>query len=375
LERLVKNSRVVLVLMLGVLTHPLIAAVVAAEPPTVAGQVVAVAGPVTVTRANVNPQPVKFRDDLYWRDVLDARKDGIARALLGGKTTVTVRELSRLELRQEATAEGVRYTAELVSGKVRTSVARMLMRPGEQVEVRTRNTVASVRGTDFIVETTERAVPARAFGLLGVRDLAQGIGESGARANETAVVTLSGVVEVWNRLGGTGRVERVGAYEAVRVIGRQDPMRFQPGTDALHGFLRGLTLPRPQQARSGDRAEAVGNKVERAALAGSAQIPGTSAPSRSAEGRTATSAGSPSPSESASPAPSTAASGSGASQGPSTQPAADSGRASASSAPSTASTSTPGGAVSSDPAPASSKTTAEGRRRGRHEPHRPLRGR
>jgi hypothetical protein len=48
----------------------------------------------------------------------------VTRVLLAGKTTVTVRELSRLELREEVMPEGIRYTAELVAGKVRASVAR-----------------------------------------------------------------------------------------------------------------------------------------------------------------------------------------------------------------------------------------------------------
>ena len=112
------------------------AAVGLAENQNNAGTVTAVAGPVTVTRLPATPQPLKFRDSLFWRDVVEARKDGIARVLLAGQTTVTVRELSRLELREETTAEGIRYTAELVSGKVRASVARMLMRPGDQVEDR-----------------------------------------------------------------------------------------------------------------------------------------------------------------------------------------------------------------------------------------------
>ena len=236
-----------------------------------AGTVTAVAGPVTLTRPEATPQPLKFRDTLFWRDVVETRKDGIARVLVGGTTTVTVRELSSLELRQEATADGVRYTAELISGKVRASVARMLMRPGDQVEVRTRNAVAAVRGTDFIVETVERLAPARAFGLLGVLEVAQGVSDSAVRSGDTVVVTLSGVVEVSNRLGGTGHVARVGAYQVARVSGRQDPVGFRVTAADFKVLLHGLTPPRPQEARSVDKAEAVGNKVERVAVATSAQ--------------------------------------------------------------------------------------------------------
>ena len=236
-----------------------------------AGTVTAVAGPVTVARLSATPQPLKFRDTLYSRDVVEARKDGRARILLGGKTTVTVRELSRLELREEAQADGVRYTVELVAGKLRASVARMLMRPGEQVEIRTKNAVASVRGTDFIVETLAVPSQAGAFGLLGVRQVAQAMADAGSQSGETVVVTLSGVVDVSSRIAGAGRVESVRAYEAVRVSGRQDPLRFQLAAEDLKVVLQGLTPPRPQEARSGDKSEAVGSKVESVALATSAQ--------------------------------------------------------------------------------------------------------
>jgi len=266
-----RHTRVFLVLMVSVMAGTLFTGMAAAETSKAAGQVMAVAGPVTVARADVTPHQLKFRDNLFWRDVVEARKNGIARVLLGGKATVTVRELTRLELREEKRAEGVRYVADLVSGRIRASVARMLMRPGDQVEVWTFNTVASVRGTDFIVETVERPVQAPAFGLLGVREVAHGVGDSAAASGETVVVTLSGLVDVSNPLAETGRAARIGAYEAVRVSGRQDPIRFQVSANELRVLLKGLTPPRPQEARSGDRAAAVAEKVEQVAQAVSSQ--------------------------------------------------------------------------------------------------------
>ena len=272
LEDLMRKARVLLVLILSALMGSPIAVVAGTEPAKVAGKVIAVAGPVSVTRPEVAPHPLKFRDNLYWRDVVEARKEGIARILLGGKATVTVRELSTLELREEKQTEGVRYVVDLVSGKVRASVARMLMRPGDQVEVWTWNSVASVRGTDFIVESVERPAQAGAFGLLEVREVARAVADGGRRKDETVVVTLSGAVDVANRLGGTGQVARIGAYEAVRVSGNQDPVRFQINSDQLKVLLQGLTSPRPQEAQSGDQAEAVATKVESAALASAPSV-------------------------------------------------------------------------------------------------------
>ncbi len=266
-----RHARVLVVLMVSVMAGTLFTGVVAAETSKAAGQVMAVAGPVTVARADVTPHQLKFRDNLYWRDVVEARRDGIARVLLGGRATVTVRELTRLELREEQRVEGVRYVADLVSGRVRASVARMLMRPGEQMEVWTFNTVASVRGTDFIVETVERPTQTAAFGVLGARDVGESVGGSAAQSRETVVVTLSGLVDVSNPLAGTGRTEHVAAYEAVRVSGRRDPVRFQVSAGELKAYLKGLTPPRPQEARNGDQAAAVADKVELVARATSSQ--------------------------------------------------------------------------------------------------------
>jgi len=167
-----------------------------------AGIVTAVSGAVTVTRLAATRRPVKVGDALYWGDVVETPKDGFTRLVLEGKTTVTVKELSRLKLQKEARVEGLRYTLELAWGKLQVSVARLLMRQGEDVEVRTRNAVASVRGTDFLVERRQ--------------------------GEETLVTTLSGVVEVSSRLSGTGNVELIRASETFRVRGTQDPVRLQP---------------------------------------------------------------------------------------------------------------------------------------------------
>lgn len=269
------HARVLVALMVSVMAGTLFTGVAAAETSKAAGQVTSVAGPVTVARADVSPHQLKFRDNLYWRDVVEARRDGMARVLLGGKATVTVRELTRLELREEQRVEGVRYVADLVSGRIRASVARMLMRPGEQVEVWTFNTVASVRGTDFIVETVERPIQGGVFGVLGARDVGESVGDSAARSRETVVVTLSGLVDVSNPLAGTGRTEHVAAYEAVRVSGRRDPVRFQVNANDVKVYLRGLTPPRPQEARSADRTEQVGSMIEQVAVAVSEQSAGT----------------------------------------------------------------------------------------------------
>ena len=242
-----KARRLLLVGLLVTLIWGEVTGVAGADSGRSVGTVTVVAGSVSVTRAPSAPQPLKPGDRLFWRDVVTVGKDSIARFVLGGKITVTVRELSRVELREEVMTEGVRYTVELISGKVRASVARMLMRPDEQVAVRTRNAVASVRGTDFIVETRERRpAAALSFGLLGAPSVTPGPGAGGVEAVETGVVTLSGLVEVSNQLGSTDHVGRIGALEAVRVSGGQNPTRLQVPADELKVHLKGLALPGPQ---------------------------------------------------------------------------------------------------------------------------------
>ncbi len=200
-------------------------AVSAAGSSNSVGTATAVSGSVTVTRIAAARKPLKFGDTMYWGDVVEVPKNGFARLLLWGGTTVSVRELSRVELQRELRADGMRYTLELVWGKLRVSVARMLMRQGGDVDVRTRNAVASVRGTDFIVETREPPGQARGFGLLGTG----AVGEI-----ETVVTTLSGLVELSSRPPGTGRVERVQTSETFGVRGSQDPVRLHMRVEDLN---------------------------------------------------------------------------------------------------------------------------------------------
>lgn len=190
-------------LTVGLSTRPAEAA-----PPRAAGVATAVEGPVTVTPPFAPTRLLKVDQGLHWRDVIETPKNATARLLLDQKTTVTVRELSRLELRKERLPTGVRYVVELLQGQVRMSVDRALMRPGDQVQVRSRNAVASVRGTEFIVETA---------------------------GDSTTVYTLSGVVEVANRRGAPVRMERIGAYEAARVSGRKAPVviPFRPAPTSI----------------------------------------------------------------------------------------------------------------------------------------------
>lgn len=130
--------------LLLVLFWPL--ATAAASPG--AGIVTGVSGRVTVSRTTTPPLPLHFKDEVFLKDRITTAERSLARLLLGKKALVTVRELSELEIRDEAG----RSIVDVDSGKIAISVARQRMRSGEVVEVRTQNAVAAIRGTVVVAE-------------------------------------------------------------------------------------------------------------------------------------------------------------------------------------------------------------------------------
>src|SRR3990172_1654559 len=113
-----------------------------------AGVVTGIQGQAQLTRPATAPTPLRFKDGVVIRDVVDTREKSLARILFGGRSTVTVRELSRLEVREELLAGGARRDVhDLSSGAILVNVARQLMRPGDEVQIRTPNAVAAVRGS------------------------------------------------------------------------------------------------------------------------------------------------------------------------------------------------------------------------------------
>ena len=112
-----------------------------------AGVVTALKGKAQLTRAAAKSS-LRFKDGVILRDTIDTQEKSLARILFGGKSTVTVRELSRLEVREETLPTGATRTIhDLSDGGILVHVARQLMRPGDEVQVRTPNAVAAVRGS------------------------------------------------------------------------------------------------------------------------------------------------------------------------------------------------------------------------------------
>jgi hypothetical protein len=117
------------------------------------GIVTTLSGNVTVAREAM-PQlslPLKFKDEVFHHDRISTKERSLARVLLGGKSLVTVRELSDLTITDEP---GRPSFISLLGGKISLAVAKLRMRPGEAIEVRTPNAIAAVRGTVLVVEVT-----------------------------------------------------------------------------------------------------------------------------------------------------------------------------------------------------------------------------
>jgi hypothetical protein len=97
------------------------------------------------------PQPLKFRDDVFLRDIINTEAESLARILLRGSNLLTIRELSRVTIAEEALPTGPKSVVSLLAGKLRATVSRALLGAGEQTEIRTPDAVASIRGTDVII--------------------------------------------------------------------------------------------------------------------------------------------------------------------------------------------------------------------------------
>jgi FecR protein len=155
------------------------------------GTVAMLLGTATVTRAALPaPVPLSFKDDVFLRDRITTAEKSAVRVLLGGKATVTARELSVLTITEVPGTS----TVSLTTGRTAVAVSKTRMKPGETLEIKTPNVVVAVRGTFVIAEVS----PGR-----------------------SRITILRGLVEVTKLDPATGRpvgpAVKVGALERVTV--------------------------------------------------------------------------------------------------------------------------------------------------------------
>ena len=179
------------------------------------GVVTTLQGSATLTRVSV-PQgmPLKQRDDVFVADRIVTGDNALARILLGGKAVVTVRERSALTISESAHTA----TLDLTGGKIALAVVKERMKPGEQIEIRTPNAVAGIRGTVVITEVSQATSQ---------------VGES-AKGFTTTITVLTGAIEVRQIDGLTrqpfGAGVLVTASQAIRITGAAAPRPVQPVT-------------------------------------------------------------------------------------------------------------------------------------------------
>ncbi len=184
-----------------------------AEPGAV-GVVTTLQGPALVQRAALPaPMRLSFKDDVFSRDRISTGEGALVRVLLGGKAVVTVRELSVLAISEQ----GGRAVVALDSGAVTASVAHDRLRPGESIEIRTRNAVAAVRGTVLTVEAGEAAAgtPGGPAVPLSRIQVLRGTVEVSAAADSAAATVVVGARQQVSVSGNTiGAVQPVPALAA-----------------------------------------------------------------------------------------------------------------------------------------------------------------
>jgi hypothetical protein len=140
------------------------------------GVVTTVIGPVTVARASLPPEPLKFRDDVFLRDRVTTGDAAITRILLGGKVVITAREHTTLTITETPGLS----TIHLTGGRIAVAVEKTRMKPGERVDIRTPNAVAGVRGTVLIVEAEQNVSTVTVLrGLVHVERLNSATGAPG----------------------------------------------------------------------------------------------------------------------------------------------------------------------------------------------------
>src|SRR5947209_1435156 len=168
---------------------------------TKAGVVTTLQGTATVPRASLSqPQPLKFRDDVFVQDRVVTGDDSVARILLGGKAIVTVRERSSLTISE---SPGV-STVNVGEGRAAIAVVKERMKPGETVEIRTPNAIAGIRGTIVVVEVDRVSAQA---------------GSSSNAAYTTRFTVITGEVLVRQLRGGQ-------PFGAGVTLGKNDQARF-----------------------------------------------------------------------------------------------------------------------------------------------------
>lgn len=213
-----------------VLFLPLIIPEVTSAQKTV-GVVTALKGTAQLTRAATQTAR-SFKDNLILRDLIDTQEKSLTRVLFGGKSTVTVRELSRLEVREELLPGGrTRTIHDLSSGSILVNVAQRLLRRGDEVQIRTPNAIAAVRGTAILAQYNP-ALFQTIFILLTGSAFVVPLGQTSIPLVANTSVTISGTTATGVQVG---PIKTVPQAEADKILEESEvgPARTEESAEAL----------------------------------------------------------------------------------------------------------------------------------------------
>ena len=213
-----------------VLFLPLIIPEVTSAQKTV-GVVTALKGTAQLTRAATQTAR-SFKDNLILRDLIDTQEKSLTRVLFGGKSTVTVRELSRLEVREELLPGGrTRTIHDLSSGSILVNVAQRLLRRGDEVQIRTPNAIAAVRGTAILAQYNP-ALFQTIFILLTGSAFVVPLGQTSIPLAANTSVTISGTTATGVQVG---PIKTVPQAEADKILEESEvgPARTEESAEAL----------------------------------------------------------------------------------------------------------------------------------------------
>jgi hypothetical protein len=240
-----------------------------------AGIVTAVHGTATIARASSNQSnPLRFKDDVFLFDRVTTGERSLARILLGGRAVVTARERSILTI----TAVPGTARLDLESGRLLLAVAKGTMRPGESIDIKTRNAIIGIRGTVVVADF----VP----------------GQSRDGSDDATVFTiLRGAVEVSQidpvAATAVGAPLRLGALQSVKVTGLRAPEVNTITAEQAKRLAQGFTMPirlAPESAKEVADLHATQVERELTGLLGPAPVASagnnTPRPSRSTGGAT-----------------------------------------------------------------------------------------
>ena len=114
------------------------------------GVVTALKGKVKLIRG-ARQTDLGFKDSVISRDLISTQEKSLARILFGGKSTLTIRELSRLGVTGTLRSTGtLRTIHELNEGEILVNIPQRLIHQGDEIQIHTPNALASIRGASLL---------------------------------------------------------------------------------------------------------------------------------------------------------------------------------------------------------------------------------